>query len=54
MIAFQAATVFGIVLCVTVLTALHDIAGSIAAPIFTAALSGTLGYVGGRHAVNGS
>lgn len=44
----QVLIVLSVICALSVLTALHDIAGSIAAPIFTAALAGTLGYASGR------
>lgn len=40
--------VLAIISALGVLVGLHDVAGTIAAPIYTAIVSGTLGYVKGK------
>ena len=45
----EAVVVVVIILALTVLAVLKDVPGSVAAPIFTAAVGGILGYGRGRR-----
>lgn len=49
----QTFIIISILVSLTLLAVLGDIAGSVAAPILTAALAGTLGYMGGKNRRNG-